>query len=54
MHIAILLTGHTNKAMPQCFHDYHHMFTTLFQGLPNGRNFRFTKVAVVDDVFPKP
>ena len=53
MHIAILLTGHTNKAMPQCFHDYHHMFTTLFQGLPNGRNFRFTKVAVVDDVFPK-
>ena len=52
MHIAILLAGHTNKAMPRRFHDYHDMFTILFQGLPNGEDFRFTTLAVVDDIFP--
>ena len=52
MHIAILLAGHTNKAMPQRFHDYHDMFKILFQSLPNGRDFRFTTLAVVDDIFP--
>ena len=52
MHIAILLAGHTNKAMPQRFHDYHDMFTILFQGLPNAEGFRFTTLAVVDDIFP--
>ena len=52
MHIAILLTGHTNKAMPRRFHDYHDMFTILFQGLPNSEDFRFTTLAVVDDIFP--
>ena len=39
MHIAILLAGHTNKAMPRRFHDYHDMFTILFQGLPNAEVF---------------
>ena len=38
--------------MPQRFHDYHDMFTFLFQSLPNGRDFRFTTLAVVDDIFP--
>ena len=52
MHVAILLAGHTNKAMPERFHDYHDMFTTLFQGLPNCEDFHFTTLAVVDDVFP--
>ena len=52
MHIAILLAGHTNKAMPQHFQDYHDMFTDLFKGLQNGEDFRFTKLAVVDDIFP--
>ena len=52
MHIAILLAGHTNIAMPQHFHDYHDMFTVLFQDLPNGQDFRFTTLAVVDDIFP--
>ena len=52
MHIAILLAGHTNKAMPQRFHDYNDMFSDLFASLPVGRNFRFTTLAVVDDVFP--
>ena len=52
MHIAILLAGHTNHAMPKHFHDYHDMFTTLFSGLPLGRAFRYTKLAVVDGVFP--
>ena len=52
MHVAILLAGHTNKAMPRRFHDYHDMFTVLFQGLPNGEDFRFTTLAVVDDIFP--
>ena len=52
MHIAILLAGHTNKAMPRRFHDYHDMFTILFQGLPNGEGFCFTTLAVVDDIFP--
>ena len=52
MHIAILLAGHTNKAMPQCFHDYNDMFSDLFASLPIGKNFRFTTLAVVDDVFP--
>ncbi|MFL2845796.1 MAG: type 1 glutamine amidotransferase [Candidatus Puniceispirillaceae bacterium] len=52
MHIAILLAGHTNKAMPQHFHDYHDMFTFLFQSIPNGKDFRFTTLAVVDDIFP--
>ena len=51
MHIAILLAGHTNKAMPRRFHDYHDMFTILFQGLPNSEDFRFTTLAVVDDIF---
>ena len=53
MHIAILLAGHTNKAMPPRFHDYHDMFTLLFQGLQNSQGFRFTTLAVVDDIFPK-
>ena len=52
MHVAILLAGHTNKAMPRRFRDYHDMFTILFQGLPNGEDFRFTTLAVVDDIFP--
>ena len=52
MHIAILLAGHTNQAMPQQFHDYHDMFTILFKGLANGESFRFTTLAVVDDIFP--
>ena len=52
MHIAILLAGHTNKAMPRRFRDYHDMFTILFKGLPNGEDFRFTTLAVVDDIFP--
>ena len=52
MHVAILLAGHTNKAMPRHFHDYHDMFTVLFQGLPNAEHFRFTTFAVVDDIFP--
>ena len=52
MHVAILLAGHTNKAMPRRFHDYHDMFTILFQGLPNVAGFRFTTLAVVDDIFP--
>ena len=52
MHIAILLAGHTNKAMPQRFHDYNDMFSDLFASLPIGKNFRFTTLAVVDDVFP--
>ena len=52
MHIAILLAGHTNKAMPQRFNDYNDMFSDLFAGLPIGKNFRFTTLAVVDDVFP--
>ena len=52
MHIAILLAGHTNQAMPQRFHDYHDMFSDLFATLPHGKNFRFTTLAVIDDVFP--
>ena len=52
MHVAILLAGHTNKAMARHFRDYHDMFTILFQGLPNGEGFRFTTLAVVDDIFP--
>ena len=52
MHIAILLAGHTNRAMPQHFQDYYDMFTILFKGLQNGEDFRFTKLAVVDDIFP--
>ncbi len=52
MHIAILLAGHTNEAMPQRFHDYHEMFIALFQSLPNGNDFRFSTLAVIDDVFP--
>ena len=52
MHIAILLAGHTNPAMPQQFHDYHDMFTTLFDRLPLGKAFRYTALPVVDDVFP--
>ena len=52
MHIAILLAGHTNNEMPKRFHDYHDMFTTLFSGLPLGGAFRYTTLAVVDDVFP--
>jgi GMP synthase-like glutamine amidotransferase len=52
MHIAILLAGHTNRAMPRRFHDYHDLFTILFQGLPNSEDFCFTTLAVVDDIFP--
>ena len=52
MHVAILLAGHTNKAMPPHFRDYHDMFAILFQGLPNGEDFRFTTLAVVDGIFP--
>ena len=52
MHIAILLAGHTNKGMPPRFYDYHDMFTILFQGIPNCKNFHFTTIAVVDDIFP--
>ncbi len=52
MHIAILLAGHTNKAMPKRFRDYHDMFTTLFSGLILGKIFRYTSLAVVDGVFP--
>ena len=50
MHIAILLAGHTNKAMPECFHDYDDMFYP-FSGLPLGKDFHFTILPVVD-VFP--
>ena len=53
MHIAILLAGHTNKAMPKQFHDYHDMFTALFAHLPMGEFFHFTTLAVVDGVFPE-
>ena len=42
MHVAILLAGHTNKGMPQHFHDYHDMFKILFKGLPNSEDFSFT------------
>ena len=49
MHIAILLAGHINHAMPKHFHDYHDMFTTLFSGLPFGEIFCLTSLAVVDD-----
>lgn len=52
MHIAILLAGHTNKAMPKQFHDYHDMFTSLFASLAMGKNFYYTTLAVVDGVFP--
>ena len=52
MHIAILLAGHTNKAMPQRFHDYDDMFTDLFQSLPDGQDFRFSTLPVVNNVFP--
>ena len=52
MHIAILLAGHTNKAMPQRFHDYDDMFTGLFQSLPYGKDFRYSTLPVVDNVFP--
>jgi GMP synthase-like glutamine amidotransferase len=52
MHVAILLAGHTNKAMPRRFRDYHDMFTILFRSIPNGEDFRFTTLAVVDDIFP--
>ena len=52
MHIAILLAGHTNKAMPQRFHDYDDMFTDLFQSLPYGKDFRYSTLPVVDNVFP--
>ena len=53
MHIAILLAGHTNQAMPRRFNDYHDMFTILFQRLPKSEDFRFTTLAVVDGIFPK-
>lgn len=52
MNIAILLADHTNHAMPRRFHDYHEMFANLFQDSPNGEDFRFTTLAVIDDVFP--
>ncbi|MDC1382481.1 hypothetical protein N8500_03255 [Candidatus Puniceispirillum sp.] len=53
MHVAILLAGHSNNAMPERFHDYHYIFTTLFSGLPFGEIFCLTSLAVVDDdVFP--
>ena len=52
MHIAILLAGHTNKAMPQRFHAYNDMFTTLFQGLLYGKYVQYTALAAVDDIFP--
>ena len=38
--------------MPQRFNDYHDMFTSLFQGRAKGQDFRFTTLAVVDDIFP--
>ena len=53
MHIAILLAGHTNKAMPARFQDYNDMFSALFTSLPQGKTFHFTTLAVVDDVFPQ-
>ena len=52
MHVAILLAGHTNKAMPERFRDYNDMFTILFQGLSKAEGFRFTTLAVVDNIFP--
>ena len=52
MDIAILLAGHTNKEMPQHFHDYHDMFVALFQGLPNSKDFHFTALAVIDGIYP--
>ena len=52
MNIAILLAGHTNKAMPQHFHNYDDMLTTMFQGLPSGKDFEYTTLAVVDNIFP--
>ena len=52
MHIAILLAGHTNYAMPKRFHDYHDMFTILFSDLPLSGAFRYTSLPVVDGVFP--
>ena len=53
MHIAILLAGHSNKEMPNGFHDYHDMFTSLFNCLPLGKAFRYTTLAVVDGTFPQ-
>ena len=38
--------------MPRCFPDYHDMLTNLFLGLPNGKDFRFTTIKVVDGIFP--
>ena len=52
MHIAILLAGHSNKAMPLRFRDYDDMFINLFQNLPRGKDFTYTTLPVVDDVFP--
>ena len=52
MKIAILLAGHTNKAMPPRFHDYNDLFVRLFHGSPLVDGFTFTTLAVVDDVFP--
>ncbi len=52
MHIAILLAGHTNPAMPKHFLDYHELLANLFKSLPVGRDFQFSTWPVVDGVFP--
>ena len=52
MHIAILLAGHTNPAMPKHFLDYHELLANLFKSLPVSRNFKFSTWPVVDGVFP--
>ncbi|MEK9745143.1 MAG: type 1 glutamine amidotransferase [Candidatus Puniceispirillum sp.] len=52
MNIAILLAGHTNKAMQPRFPDYADLFIALFAKSPLAADFTFTSFAVVDDVFP--
>jgi len=53
MNIAILLAGHTNKAMRPRFPDYADLFIALFAKSPLAADFTFTSLAVVDDVFPE-
>ena len=52
MQIAILLAGHTNKAMAKRFVDYPDMFENLFKDLPLGGVIQRHTFAVIDDIFP--
>ena len=52
INIAILLAGHTKKAMRTRFPDYADLFVALFAKSPLATDFTFTSLAVVDDVFP--